>query len=98
MIEEHNHIVKLEWEVQDTGIGLSQNNLKNIFNSFSQADSSTTRQYGGTGLGLSICKGIVEKMKGEIWAESKEGEGSSFYLTCVLEKSEVEDKPSEKKL
>lgn len=93
-LEERNNEVKLEWLVQDTGIGLSQNNLETIFNSFSQADSSTTRQYGGTGLGLSICKGLVENMKGEIWAESKEGEGSSFYFTCFLEKSEKEDNPS----
>jgi PAS domain S-box-containing protein len=88
MLEENNNEVKLEWAVQDTGIGLSQDNLKNIFNSFSQADSSTTRQYGGTGLGLSICKGLVENMQGGIWAESQEGEGSRFYFTCVLEKSE----------
>ena len=90
-LEECNSVVKLEWVVQDTGIGLSENNLKTIFNSFSQADSSTTRQYGGTGLGLSICKGIVENMNGEIWAESKEGEGSKFYFTCVLEKFEEKD-------
>ena len=90
-LEELNNEVKLEWLVQDTGIGLNQDNLKSIFNCFSQADSSTTRQYGGTGLGLSICKGLVEHMKGEIWAESKEGEGSSFYFTCVLEKFEGED-------
>jgi PAS domain S-box-containing protein len=87
MLEESNNKVTIEWIVQDTGIGLSSHNLKTIFNSFSQADNSTTRQYGGTGLGLAISKGIVEKMKGEIWAESKEGEGSSFYFTCVLEKS-----------
>ncbi|SPF56181.1 Sensory box protein (fragment) [Candidatus Desulfosporosinus infrequens] len=93
-LEECNNEVKLEWVVQDTGVGLSQNNLKNIFNSFTQADSSTTRQYGGTGLGLSICKGLVENMNGEIWAESKEGEGSSFYFTCVLEKFEGEDNTS----
>ena len=90
-IDESNDEVKLEWAVRDTGIGLSQNNLRSIFNSFSQADSSTTRQYGGTGLGLSISKGLVENMKGEIWAESIEGEGSSFYFTCLLEKSD-EDK------
>jgi PAS domain S-box-containing protein len=92
-LEECNNEVKLEWLVQDTGIGLSGEIIKTIFNSFNQADSSTTRQYGGTGLGLSICKGLVENMKGEIWVESKEGEGSNFYFTCVLEKSE-EDAPS----
>jgi len=90
-LKEHNNELKLEWVVQDTGIGLSQTIIKTIFNSFNQADSSTTRQYGGTGLGLSICKGIIEKMNGEIWVESNEGEGSSFYFTCVLEKFEEED-------
>jgi len=83
-LEERNNEVKLEWVVQDTGIGLSKETLKGIFNSFSQADSSTSRQYGGTGLGLSICKGLVELMQGEMWAESKEGEGSRFYFTCIL--------------
>ena len=97
-LEERNNEVKLEWLVQDTGIGLSQNNLKNIFNSFSQADSSTTRQYGGTGLGLSICKGLVEMMKGEIWAESREKGGSNFYFTCVLQKSEEEENTCVKKV
>jgi CheY-like chemotaxis protein len=93
-LEERNNEVKLEWIVRDTGIGLSPNNMKTIFNSFHQADNSTTREYGGTGLGLSICKGLVENMKGEIWAESKEGQGSSFYFTCVLEKSEEKDNTS----
>ncbi|HEY8910025.1 MAG TPA: ATP-binding protein [Desulfosporosinus sp.] len=86
--------VKLKFVVKDTGIGISQNQNDLLFKSFSQMDSSTTRKYGGTGLGLSICKGIVEKMKGKIWAESKEGEGSSFYFTCVLERSEEEDNPN----
>ena len=84
-LDERNNEVKLEWVVQDTGIGLSRNTIKDIFNSFSQADSSITRQYGGTGLGLSICNGLVELMQGEIWVESKEGEGSRFYFTCVLD-------------
>ena len=83
--------MKLEFTVKDTGVGINEEKIHDIFNSFNQADSSTTRQYGGTGLGLSICKGIVEKMEGQIWAESKEGEGSSFYFTCVLGKYEGED-------
>ena len=90
-IEERNNEVKLEWVVQDTGLGLSQNNLKDIFNSFSQADGSITRQYGGTGLGLPICKGLVELMQGEIWVESTEGKGSSFFFTSVLEKFDEEE-------
>ena len=83
--------MKLEFTVKDTGIGILEEKINDIFRSFNQADSSTTRHYGGTGLGLSICKGIVDKMKGEIWAESKAGEGSGFYFTCVLGKYEGED-------
>lgn len=83
--------IKLEFAVKDTGVGIRENNLHDIFKCFNQADSSTTRQYGGTGLGLSICKGIVERMKGEIWADSKVREGSIFYFTCVLGKYEGED-------
>ena len=76
--------MKLEFIVKDTGIGIREEKIYDIFKSFNQADSSTTRQFGGTGLGLSICQGIVEKMQGQIWAESKVGEGSRFYFTCVL--------------
>jgi signal transduction histidine kinase/ActR/RegA family two-component response regulator len=75
---------KLEIRVKDTGIGIPNNKIKLLFSSFSQIDSSNTRNYGGTGLGLSICKGLVEKMGGEINVESKEGEGSCFYFTCIM--------------
>jgi len=86
-----NKEIKLEFRVKDTGIGINEYKINDIFNSFAQADSSTTRQYGGTGLGLSICKGLVKKMKGEIWVESIEGEGSSFFFTCVLGKFEKDN-------
>ncbi|SDH85695.1 ATP-binding response regulator [Desulfosporosinus hippei] len=86
-----NNEVCLEFVVRDTGIGISQKNIKDIFNSFSQADSTITRQYGGTGLGLPICKGLVELMQGEIWTESIEGVGSSFYFTCVLDRCAEEE-------
>jgi len=81
--------VKLEFVIQDTGIGIPQKQMEHLFTRFNQVDNSDTRKYGGTGLGLSICKGIVEKMGGEIIVESKEGEGSRFYFTCVLEKEPV---------
>ncbi|QOX78774.1 PAS domain S-box protein [Trichlorobacter lovleyi] len=66
--------------VNDTGIGMTGETLQRIFNSFEQADSSTTRIYGGSGLGLTICRRLTELMGGRIWAESVFGTGSTFFL------------------
>ena len=76
--------VLLEFAVTDSGIGLSQNQIDGLFESFAQVDESISRKYGGTGLGLAICKQLVELMKGKIWIESKLGEGSTFYFTVPL--------------
>ncbi len=76
---------ELIFSVKDTGIGIPKDKCEKVFESFSQADSSTTRQFGGTGLGLSISKLIVGLMGGKIWVESEEGKGSTFYFTAKLE-------------
>ncbi|MGN7612483.1 ATP-binding protein, partial [Magnetococcales bacterium HHB-1] len=83
----HDDQILLEFTVQDTGIGISPKHLKTIFQSFQQADSSTTRKYGGTGLGLAISKRLVELMQGEITVQSQLEEGSSFSFTLPVKKA-----------
>jgi len=79
---------KLHFAVSDNGIGIGKEKQERIFDSFSQADSSTTRRYGGTGLGLSICKQLVNLMDGHISVDSEQGKGSTFSFSVQVEDSE----------
>jgi K+-sensing histidine kinase KdpD/CheY-like chemotaxis protein len=76
---------QVSFYVKDSGIGITEQQQKIIFLSFTQADTTTTRKFGGTGLGLSISKNIIELYKGELKVESKKGEGSKFYFTIELD-------------
>ncbi|MCO6500018.1 MAG: response regulator [Vicingus serpentipes] len=97
-LAEKGEKIKLRCTVKDTGMGIPKDKLHNIFSSFTQASSATTREYGGTGLGLTISKQLVEIQGGKIFVESEEGKGSTFgfsieYLIDTTNKNNIIQKP-----
>jgi two-component system, sensor histidine kinase and response regulator len=84
-IAENQGKVTLHFWIRDTGIGLTPEQCHKLFQSFTQADNSTTRKYGGTGLGLSISKKLIEMMDGHIWVESEYGQGATFHFHANFE-------------
>ncbi|MBF0266877.1 MAG: GAF domain-containing protein, partial [Gammaproteobacteria bacterium] len=78
--------IDIHFMVEDCGIGMTQNQVDNLFQAFSQADNSTTRKFGGTGLGLTISKQLTEMMNGKIWVNSELHKGSAFHCVVQLEK------------
>jgi len=87
LIDDDDEKLHFRFEVADTGVGIQQDHLSLIFDSFSQEDGSTARRFGGTGLGLAICKQLIEMMGGEIGVESEPDKGSCFWFTLSLDKA-----------
>ncbi len=95
LLNESDNDIDLKFEIKDTGIGISPNKAESIFDSFTQADNTTTRKFGGTGLGLAISKQLAKMMNGDIGVESVEGKGSIFWFTVKLDKQELAHKQQE---
>ena len=100
LLEKKNDNLKIEFSVEDTGIGISKEKIDSLFESYSQAEKSTSRTHGGTGLGLMISKKLVEMMNGKVEVESEESKGSKFYFIIELKQGKTPkttDKTSIKK-
>lgn len=89
VVSKHGKFNKIKVEVQDSGIGISEENLKMLFNAFSQVDNSTKKSYGGTGLGLAISKELCRLMRGNIGVESSWGQGSVFWFEVELKETSI---------
>jgi PAS domain S-box-containing protein len=92
LLKEQGTDVELRFAVSDTGIGIKPDQVKHLFDAFRQLDASTSRKYGGTGLGLTICKQLVDMMGGTIEAESREGEGSTFWFEIPVQKPDLRER------
>lgn len=88
MMTEMPHRIMLHMSVRDTGIGIAADRIPHLFEPFTQADVSTTRQYGGSGLGLAISKRFAEMMGGTLWVESEEGTGATFHVVIQVQRGD----------
>lgn len=84
VVEFFGSVIKLNFSIADTGIGISEENINNLFQSFYQVESSNTKRFGGTGLGLAISKSLIELMQGQLYLCSEEGKGSTFYFSALF--------------
>lgn len=98
LLSDDYHEQKIQIAVSDTGIGMDEKYLKNIFNKFSQEDKTVSRKYGGTGLGLAITFELVQLMNGEIIVESEKKSGTTFYVTITLKKGSLSNVKSNFKI